>query len=390
MDQEELESNKEVLRNFLKDTEALDKLESFADRQNIFKILSIEGMEIRHSNFLAWLLDPAANHHLGETFLKKFLFQYAEKSDNAKVDVFDIDRMDFDDALVYRELHHMDIIVESRKSNFILVIENKIYSSEGNNQTKKYRKVIEENYESIGNKFFVYLTLDNTEAEDSQWVSMCYSDLIPLIESVSVRMPSDSPGRLFVENYVEVLKEMAGNEETELQLLCRNIYTEHKKAIDILVKNLPDDFRNRANLIKDLVRSTPNIIYRENSNNSYIRFTTSLILDKIGTIGTDQWTPEKDILLFEIVNNRNGTMRFILTLGPAEDPEKRNILWNYLAGKWKRQSKNSDQWTRVYSKSFKLNEDLDVEEQLKTQIETFVTKTIPEDINPVLEAFRWD
>ena len=51
----DLEQNKAVLRAFLKDTDSLDKLEELADKENIFDILAIGEMEIRHSNFIAWL-----------------------------------------------------------------------------------------------------------------------------------------------------------------------------------------------------------------------------------------------------------------------------------------------------------------------------------------------
>src|SRR5690554_1811996 len=40
---------------------------------NIFEILGISSYEIRHSNFLAWLLTPGESHQLGDVFLKWFL-----------------------------------------------------------------------------------------------------------------------------------------------------------------------------------------------------------------------------------------------------------------------------------------------------------------------------
>ena len=51
-------------------------IEKFLKRSiefNIFKVLKLEDFEIRHSNFLAWLLDPSENHELKDEFLKKFL-----------------------------------------------------------------------------------------------------------------------------------------------------------------------------------------------------------------------------------------------------------------------------------------------------------------------------
>ena len=50
--------DEEALREFLADIECLDALSPWTERFNIFDILKISRTEIRHSNMLAWLLDP--------------------------------------------------------------------------------------------------------------------------------------------------------------------------------------------------------------------------------------------------------------------------------------------------------------------------------------------
>lgn len=59
--------------------EAISQLENDAEfhelvektrRLNIFEVLGITKTEIRHSNFLAWLLDPKEAHGLGDRFLR--------------------------------------------------------------------------------------------------------------------------------------------------------------------------------------------------------------------------------------------------------------------------------------------------------------------------------
>ncbi len=46
-------------------------LESRIGRFNIFDALRIMDAEIRHSNFLAFILDPAESHGQGQLFLKR-------------------------------------------------------------------------------------------------------------------------------------------------------------------------------------------------------------------------------------------------------------------------------------------------------------------------------
>ncbi|AMH94597.1 hypothetical protein AR505_0876 [methanogenic archaeon ISO4-H5] len=382
----ESEEDKNVLRQLLLDTDSLDKLETFADNVNIFRILSIENNEIRHSNFLAWLLDPAGNHKLGDIFLKKFLFEYASSAGLEKIDVFDIDNMDFDDAIVHRELHHMDIIIESEKAAFVLVIENKIRSKESPGQTSDYRVTVNELYSQVKKKFFVYLTLDQSEAIDKEWVPIGYPQIIRILDSITGRIPKDSPGLNYITDYTEMLKEMLGDEETEIQKLCSDIYARHKKAIDLLIENIPDSFHKRAELIKRILKDLPGVIIKK-SNNSYIRFTTPLILEKVGGLGTSDWFDKcDDVLLFEIINNRQGNSAFTLTLGPAIDPEKRQIIYDHLSNNLKNRAQSTGMYSRVFSESFKINDDKDIENQLKKKITEFVTVTIPKKINPVIEG----
>ena len=67
------EEQKKILEEFLLDIDILDKLDGYMNKFNVFDVLRISKMEIRHSNMLAWLLNPKETHGLGDTFLRKFL-----------------------------------------------------------------------------------------------------------------------------------------------------------------------------------------------------------------------------------------------------------------------------------------------------------------------------
>ena len=66
-----LEQEKQLLENLVCDKE-LKALEKRFDKFNIFDCLRLTRAEIRHSNFLAWLLDPNETHGLYDYFLKEF------------------------------------------------------------------------------------------------------------------------------------------------------------------------------------------------------------------------------------------------------------------------------------------------------------------------------
>lgn len=52
---------------------AYQELNAYYQSNTVFNILGLERNENRHSAFIAWLLNPAESHQLGENPLKQFL-----------------------------------------------------------------------------------------------------------------------------------------------------------------------------------------------------------------------------------------------------------------------------------------------------------------------------
>ena len=61
--------SEETLHKLEADT-SFQQLSQKMQTLNIFEVLGITNAEIRHSNFLAWLLDPNGNHGMGDKFFK--------------------------------------------------------------------------------------------------------------------------------------------------------------------------------------------------------------------------------------------------------------------------------------------------------------------------------
>ena len=88
--------------NLLKD-EDFDKLDLGFKNPNIFQILRITNNEIRHSNFLSWLLDPSQSHKLGDIFLKRFLREVFSSDKFGGIDQVDVEGMDLSKVEIQRE-----------------------------------------------------------------------------------------------------------------------------------------------------------------------------------------------------------------------------------------------------------------------------------------------
>ena len=156
----------ETIKNFeRKITETLKPLKKWTEEINIFSILKIDTYEIRHSNMLAWLIDPNGNHGVEDKFLKKLL----DKSFNN----IRTDNKDWTDTIVYREKENIDILVVSDKYKLVCAIENKIFSDEHDDQLERYRKWLEKTYKDF-TFILYYLTPYGIKPTDENWQTLDY------------------------------------------------------------------------------------------------------------------------------------------------------------------------------------------------------------------------
>ena len=153
-----------ALKEFLLDIDCLKPLDEWADQFNLFDVLGIARMEIRHSNILGWLLDPNENHGLGDAVIRGFL-NHVAMADSSGVDVFDVLLLDCHDFAVRREWRNIDILAVSASERYVLCIENKIGTGEHDNQLERYRGIIKSQYPKCRHAF-IYLSPDGSDPSD--------------------------------------------------------------------------------------------------------------------------------------------------------------------------------------------------------------------------------
>ena len=114
MDETVESKNVEALERFLLENPELDKLEGLLSQFNIFETLNIVQTEVRHSNVLAWLLNPSSNHGIGTYFLQQFLKVFVTENKSFLTNIltiFDIEMFSFGDVEIRREYKNIDILV---------------------------------------------------------------------------------------------------------------------------------------------------------------------------------------------------------------------------------------------------------------------------------------
>jgi len=219
---------------------------------NVFNVLKLENAEIRHSNFLGWLLTPYKNHLLGDDFLKelfKIILKDHANNQDISTNISDIIFNDFSDAQITLEKmtdegRRIDIFIESKKNDFVCVIENKVWSDEGWNQLEDYEKYINSHkeYGSCKHKLFIFLT-PNTNYDCTKlyknYIRMDYGKICYAIDRILKKdcgIVSDEI-RHFIENYKEMVErnimEKYDNETLEL---CSRIYNEYGNVIDLIMQ----------------------------------------------------------------------------------------------------------------------------------------------------------
>ena len=241
---------------------------------NIFKSLSIERTEIRHSSFLAYVLDPNQSHGLEDIVLKKILRDIFndEKADNRNC--FDVDYITLNDAEILREWKNIDILINLPED--IIVIENKIDSSDHSNQLQRYKKIAEEYYPNK-RKHFVYLTPQGTEPNDKKsldsYVLYSYHSIIEILTKITRLYEERIPNKIFhmISDYIKIVNlEIIMNDE--LNEMALKLYKAHKEAFDFIFDNRPDASSLLYPIFEEVLKSCGYII--GSKNKGYIRFTS--------------------------------------------------------------------------------------------------------------------
>jgi len=144
---------------------------------------------------------------------------------------------DLSAAEVYTERDHFDITVWLPQQKLLLVVENKIGSSESSNQLSKYRERVKQQYSE--EKFCgVFLTAAGYDGEDQDWVSIGYtaifSKLESLLQDMTVALAPDV--RMTVKHYSQLIRKYIVTDEALVEA-CRSIYAKHRAALELIIEH---------------------------------------------------------------------------------------------------------------------------------------------------------
>lgn len=210
-----MDYNFEIL-SLLNNSIEFEKLHSKFNRFNPFKILKVDKFEIRHSNMIAWLLDPMENHHLGSMFVNKILSRTFVKAENEELigqyNFIKLHKQSLQDLEVFREVQtknnkRIDILAISEAQKVAILIENKYKSLESDGQLQNYINFVSEKYEGY-TIIPIFLSLDGSDPSHKSYLTLDYGDILNILKG-RLEIYSDytsSTIKDFLSYYIDILE----------------------------------------------------------------------------------------------------------------------------------------------------------------------------------------
>ncbi len=222
----------EGLRAFA-DDKRLEQLKEAQAHFNIFEAIGAAHKELWHSDFLAFLLNPAQNHGFGDEFTKRLLR-------HAIPGLPEINS--WDDASVRREYKYIDILIEEEHHQVSVIIENKIWSPEAPGQLEWYWKTITEEHSARSSQgwrpYGIFLTPKGLRplevADQERYHSLSYREVKDILSELleAKRGHLDADVEMTIRHYIDMLgRFIVGNADAEA--LARKLYFKHRSAVKL-------------------------------------------------------------------------------------------------------------------------------------------------------------
>lgn len=314
--------------------------------ENLFCILGVQDFEIRHSNFLAWLFRTN----------KEFLFQFLIHEFALNIDSVEAKELSNDNYEVKREYNKdafgrsIDIVIKFTDKKYAIIIENKLYSGEGDNQLSDYWTSIEKS-EDFNNykKAYVFLTLNGTkpvgEQDANHYISVSYSTILEILINLYGKSKVKSNKNLIINNYIEILKDKT----VKVMDRVNKYYDMFKKYKDVMpeMKEYIPSIESRAQIERDIINNTCGIDLKSEKANSFVVFYNN----EIQNICVSNNLP-KDMFEFGVSNDPFWTMSFFFTIG--KDKEKRYMNFcKEFREKFERKDRSKDaNFVTLYTERF--------------------------------------
>lgn len=307
----------------------LEQLNDSLSEFNLFEALGAVRQELRHSNFLAWLLNPSENHGLGDYALRKFVMLVAREINDPSANISP--SWPLENAEIRREWRNIDILIADPEKKYVVAIENKIYSGEHSGQLERYQASVKHEF-FHATQLFIFLTPDGTlpESETSIYIPIAYKDIYVLISDVlkAKHNTLSIDIQVFIQHYITMLERHI-LPDSEIARLCREIYAQNKQAIDLILEHRPDIQEQIYDELKALVSQITSEFTLAGSSKSSVRFEVNDW--QVKYLLKSEWNNTNNVLWFEF-GNAPTRLNLKLYIGPGPT-ELRQYIFSSISAK---------------------------------------------------------
>jgi len=231
-----------VLEDFvLQEANALEQIQQYLNRFNVFEVLGIENNTSQHTHFLAWLLNPKASHLAGEHFLKLLVqkLYFLDTSTKIKYQLADLSQ-----TQVQLGYQGIDILLINDDIKLVIGIKNFGEATTPELDTlKESHRLIENKWSSDEYaKYYLYITTRHPWGmlEDNlDFQHLTYIHLKQMLSQLLSEQGLDAQVTFFIQSYIDSMEKNI-NQEDEFIRLAQQIYQKHQQAIDFIVQHKPN------------------------------------------------------------------------------------------------------------------------------------------------------
>ncbi|AND63126.1 hypothetical protein AX766_01150 [Flavobacterium covae] len=241
----------------------VQKLQNLYLTKSYLEILSVNRREISHSSFLAWLLDRNENHLLQNFPINKFLeiilirgasqiesynssFYNSIITDNYTIKTLNIKKEHKINSFGRIDiLIELSLIINNNEHNLKIIIENKVSSTENNDQTNSYFNYFEGIKQARDIHLYIYLTaipslklnqLTEPECNCKKFIQINYQDLVDRIIEPILNQNISENTRFILKDYLISLSQpsIMDTEENENKQKTKLIMAFGKEEKELL------------------------------------------------------------------------------------------------------------------------------------------------------------
>lgn len=360
-----------------------------------FESLSVARQEIRHSNFLADILNPIKPHGFQDEILRKFCILLLQSADE-DIAALKLSLLDSISVDIRREWQNIDLIIRfpkfNKKRDLIFVIEIKVEASESKDQLKKYENIVSATWPKHDYLYF-FLNPDGDDASDPKWKAVSFELLLEALDRNNAATNGNEAAEMMVKSYTKMLKGRY-MQDKDLEDLAIEIWSKHKQTLNFLMDRRPTLLEPVTNHIKsqaffdDINKSFKDknldieisLDSPDSKASSIIRLAVKKWDMYPDFLKAEGWTNSNRLVLIEFgFSERKIRGSFVLGRGEKEARDK--IFNGFLKSdilKKATEKKPSKEYKRLYSKTF----------ESKDSLEKFLDEIEQKDINAIIKKIK--